>query len=297
LTGRVSIEANGASLTEQRFPGRQGRLVFAYLLAEEGRPVPRDDLAEALWGEALPATWEKALAVLVSKLRGLLEECGVDGQEALRSAFGCYQLVLPDGTWIDVAAATEAAGHADAALAAGDLAEARANAATAAALARRTFLPGDHGSWVEEKRRDLRELLVRALDCLADACLRSGDAREAVTHAEEVTALEPFRESGYRKLMQAHSAAGNNAEALRVYERCRHLLADELGAYPSPETESTYLEILRMTPAETRTPLSSVERQAEEAAARHALGSRGSSRRRGGTGGSSRPRCCSLEWT
>ena len=34
-------------------------------------------------------------------------------------------------------------------------------------------------------------------------------------------------------------------EALRVYERCRRLLADELGAYPSPETEAVYLDLLR----------------------------------------------------
>ena len=44
--------------------------------------------------------------------------------------------------------------------------------------------------------------------------------------------------------MLAQSAAGNDAEALRTYERCRSLLAEELGAYPSPETETIYLEIL-----------------------------------------------------
>jgi YVTN family beta-propeller protein len=254
LTGCVSIEAKGATLDEQDFPGRQARLVLAYLLTEHGRAVPRDELAEALWGESLPATWEKALVVLVSKLRALLEECGVDGQAALRSAFGCYQLVLPEGAWIDVAAASETVGKAEAALAAGDLAEAQAGAAAAAALARRTFLPGEHGSWVEERRRDLRELLVRSLDCLADACLRSGDAGEAVKGAAELTVLEPFRESGYRMLMRAHAAAGNNAEALRVYERCRQLLAEELGAFPSPETESTYLKILRATSGEAQRP-------------------------------------------
>lgn len=97
LTGRVSIEANGTTLDERSFPGRQGRLVFAYLLAEEGRAVPRDELADVLWGDAPPARWDKALSVLVSKLRALLEQCGVDGQQALRSAFGCYRSSYPRG--------------------------------------------------------------------------------------------------------------------------------------------------------------------------------------------------------
>ena len=245
LTGAVSIEANGVRVDEQRLPGRQGRLVLAYLLAEEGRPVPRDELAEVLWGDAPPATWEKALAVLVSKLRALLEECGIDGRAALRSAFGCYQLVLPPGAWIDVAAAREAADRAKAALDAGDIAAARDAARQAAAVTRRGFLPGEDGAWIEEKRGELSELLVRALECLVDASLAAADAREAVGHAQELTTREPYREGGYRRLMQAHAAAGDSAEALRVYERCRRLLADELGAYPSPETYSIYRELLR----------------------------------------------------
>ena len=61
-------------IDEARFPGRQGRLLFAYLVAEQGRPVPRDELAEALWGEARPATLGQGLSVLVSKLRSLLTE-------------------------------------------------------------------------------------------------------------------------------------------------------------------------------------------------------------------------------
>lgn len=245
LTGRISIEANGATLDERSFPGRQGRLVFAYLLAEDGRPVPRDELAQVLWGDVPPARWEKALTVLVSKLRRLLEDCGVDGQEALQSAFGCYQLALPPGAWIDVAAGREAVDTAEAALAAGDIGAARQAAIEAVALARRSFLPGEDGPWIEEKRRELGELLVRGLECLVEVSVAAGDAREGVRYAEELVVLEPYREGGYRWLMQAHSAAGDNAEALRVYERCRRLLADELGAYPSPETNSIYRDLLR----------------------------------------------------
>jgi sugar lactone lactonase YvrE len=44
--------------------------------------------------------------------------------------------------------------------------------------------------------------------------------------------------------MEAHIAAGNRGEALHVYEQCRRLLAEELGAYPSPETEAIYRQLL-----------------------------------------------------
>ncbi len=255
LTDRVSIETHGAVVDEQRFPGRQGRLVFAYLLAEQARPVPRGELAEALWGEMPPATWEKALSVLVSKLRALLNECGVDGAEALTSAFGCYQLRLPAGTWIDVDAADEAATAAERSLAAGEFEQARADASIAESLARRTFLPGEEGRWIEDKRADLRETLVRALDCLAETHRLTGDPRAAVRAAEELVELEPYRERGYRLLMEAQSAAGNDAEALRTYERCRRLLADELGTYPSSETEAIYRRLLEepLTAADTAT--------------------------------------------
>jgi DNA-binding SARP family transcriptional activator len=248
MTDRLAVEANGTRLDEQRFPGRQGRILFAYLAAQKGRPVPRDELAELLWGDELPATWEKALRVLMTKLRTLLSECGIDGASALTSAFGCYQLTLPDGAWIDVHAAATGAEQAEAALAAGDLDGARARASTAAELARRVFLPGEDSPWVEEQRRDLRDVLVRALECLRDAALAGGQFGDAVRHAAEITELEPFRESSYRALMQAHAAAGDPAEALRVYERCRRFLADELGAYPSPESEAVYLELLRSSP-------------------------------------------------
>ena len=248
MTERLAVEANGTRLDEQRFPGRQGRILFAYLAAQKGRPVPRDELAELLWGDELPATWEKALRVLMTKLRALLAECGIDGATALTSAFGCYQLTLPDGAWIDVHAAAIALERAETALAGADHDYARAQAATAAELARRVFLPGEDGPWVEDQRRDLRDILVRALECLRDAALANEEFGDAVRYAAEITELEPFRESGYRAQMLAHAAAGDPAEALRVYERCRRFLADELGAYPSPESEAVYRELLQSSP-------------------------------------------------
>ena len=253
LTGRVAVKTDGAVIDEAQLGGRQGRLLFAYLVAERSRPVPRDELAEALWGETPPATRDKALTVIASKLRGALADAGLDGRELLTAAFGCYRLDLPEGTWVDLFAAASSAQDAEEALAAGELDQARAAAESAESLARRPFLPGEDGTWVEQKRRDLADIRERALSVLADACLRSGAAREAAKWAEELIALSPFRDAGYRRLMEAHVVAGNRAEALRVYEQCRQLLAEELGAYPSPETDSIYRALLEAPQTSVRT--------------------------------------------
>jgi len=169
---------------------------------------------------------------------------GADDTGVLTSAFGCYRLDLPPASWVDLAAAASAVQDAEAALATGDFARAKDEAGVANALLREPFLPGEEGEWVKRKRRELDELRTRALDVLADAHLQSGAPREAVKWAKETVALEPFRETGYRRLMEAHIGAGNPAEALRVYERCRRLFAEELGAYPSPETESVDRSLL-----------------------------------------------------
>jgi class 3 adenylate cyclase len=137
------------------------------------------------------------------------------------------------------------------ALAADEPDTARLEAERALSVTRLPLLPGENSSWVEGKRRELADVRARALDCLAEACLRSGDHSEAARWAEEAIEVEPFRETGYRQLMQAHAIGGNRAEALRVYERCRHFLADELGAYPSPETESIYRELSKASTADT----------------------------------------------
>jgi basic membrane lipoprotein Med (substrate-binding protein (PBP1-ABC) superfamily)/DNA-binding SARP family transcriptional activator len=206
--------------------------------------VPRDELAEALWETDPPATWEKALSVLVSKLRTALAETGVDGTNALTAPHGCYRLDLSDGVTVDVLEAEDAVRAAERFLASDELEQATTAATLAESVLRMPFLPGDESPWVDGRRRELAELRARALGALAEACLRSGKLQESARWAEQLIEVEPFRESGYRHLMAAHIAAGNRAEALQVYERCRRLLAEELGAYPSPETESIYRGLL-----------------------------------------------------
>ena len=197
LAGRVAVEADGVVLDAGRFAGRQGRLVFAYLVAERGRAVPRDELAEALWGEAPPATWDKALTVIASKLRGGLTDAGVDGGTALTGAFGCYRLDLPEGTWVDVTVATDSVDAAEAALAAGELEEARKAGAGRGALVRQPFLPGrSRRLGRPEAPRAGRSPGPRTDGAPGTHACVSATPAEATKWADQVVALEPFREAG-----------------------------------------------------------------------------------------------------
>ncbi|HEX6331175.1 MAG TPA: bacterial transcriptional activator domain-containing protein [Actinomycetota bacterium] len=243
LTGNLAIERGDVLVTEKRLPGRQGRLTLAVLGWERARAISTDELAEIVWDGAPPGAWQTALRALVSKLRGALDGAGPDA--GIEHAFGCYQLRLPPDAWVDVEAADAAVHEAEAALRAGDLQVATGAALVANAISRRPFLAGDAGTWVEVRREHLRQVRVRALEARGGAALSRGDPVSAVIDAELVVELEPYRETGHVLLMRAHVAAGNAAHALAVYERLRMRLGDELGAEPSPETQSVFLEILR----------------------------------------------------
>lgn len=245
LAGNVCLERGTVLVTARRFPGRQGRLAFALLAAERGRALSREEIAEELWNGDLPRAWDTALRAIMSKLRRVLGEVGLDGSEALASAFGCYQLKLPDDAWVDLEAAADAVHLAESALRGGRHEEANGWALVANAVARRPFLPGEESPWAARRRAELRDIRVRALECRAATAIERTLYPLAIRDAEEVVALEPFRETAYQLLMRAHAGAGNPAEALRVYERCRALLADELGTDPSADTQAVYVDILR----------------------------------------------------
>lgn len=239
LVGELCLTAHGKVVSARRMPGRQGRLAFAYLLAERSRPVPRDELADVLWPRRLPAAHDIALSAIVSKLRGLLYELDV-GRRALTNTSGCYQLQLPADAWVDVEAAKDSVHLAESSLRAADPRTAYGHAVVACAILRRPVLLEADGGWIEAYRYGLRSLRLRALDCLAQIHAWNGEHTLALRAAQEAVELEPYRETGYRQLMVLHDRAGNRAEALRLYERLKALLASELNTGPGVEIQALF---------------------------------------------------------
>ncbi|HXT35887.1 MAG TPA: hypothetical protein VN837_09950 [Chloroflexota bacterium] len=161
LAGHLAIEMGDVLLDERSFPGRQGRLAFAYLTATHGQAVPRDVLAEVLWPAALPRSWEASLSAVISNLRMFLGKAGLSRAEVIIQVFGCYQLCLPPGSWVDIEAASEGLDKAEGAIKHGDLMTAYGWAGAAASIARRPSLPGEEGPWIETRRSELHHILLR----------------------------------------------------------------------------------------------------------------------------------------
>ena len=234
LTGRLTAERGARSFDERRLPGRQGRRALAYLALERARPVPIDELADAVWGTKTPAgAWETALSAIVSKLRAALR--GVEAR--VTTVAGCYQLALPTDAWVDVEAARRALDEAEGHVRASRFREAWGPANVATSITARPLLGGIDAEWVTRARAGLRDVRVRALECLAAVASSNGEHPLAAQLAREVIELEPFRETGWQRLMRALADGGNRAEALRAYGQCRDLLDKELGVAPSPGTE------------------------------------------------------------
>jgi SARP family transcriptional regulator, regulator of embCAB operon len=240
ICGPLAVERDGQRL-DALLPGRQGRLLFTYLVVNRHRQIPRDELAEALWREPDPAAVDARLNPLLSKLRRVFGSSSLDGRSALR-------LSLP-GAWVDLEAAAEAIHRAESSVAQQDWARAWGPALTALIVAERGFLAGEDAPWIDEIRHQLTLLRLRALECYAAAGLGLGGTEldGAVRAGWQLTRLAPLRESGYRYLMRALAAQGNLAEAISVYGDLSECLRDQLGVSPSPATRALYERLLGTT--------------------------------------------------
>ena len=68
LLGEFAVDG----VESQALGSRKARLALHLLALADGQPVPDDVLADALWADAPPAKPEDQLAVLMSRLRGVL---------------------------------------------------------------------------------------------------------------------------------------------------------------------------------------------------------------------------------
>jgi DNA-binding SARP family transcriptional activator len=221
----------------------QQRAVLGLLALRAGEPVRRSSIVQAIWDVHPPPSATNLVQVYVSRLRRLLEPQRRRGdREGIIASWSAGYRLDPDAVASDLPAFRR---WVRAARSAPDLAAACARYGDALALWRGEPLGDvdalrDHPA-VVALARERDDAVVE----LADAALATGRIDRAMPHLTALVHREPLHGAAHARLMLALAARGERAAALRVFERIRDRLADELGVGPDPELVAARQRVLR----------------------------------------------------
>ncbi|HET9168947.1 MAG TPA: BTAD domain-containing putative transcriptional regulator [Actinospica sp.] len=225
-------------------PGRRLRALLIRLALDPGRVVSAERLIDDLWRDEPPAAAHNALQALVSRLRAVV------GRATIEQGGGGYRLNVPRES-VDVVRFEQHVRSGRASLEARDAAAAAMHLRSALVLWRGRPLADVEGmEFAESEAAALEEQRVAAIEYLVDAVLaQPAPAGELLPELEQLRVAFPLRERLHARYMKVLYALGRQAEALAAYEQIRAMLADRLGADPSPELTKLHLAMLRQEPA------------------------------------------------
>jgi DNA-binding SARP family transcriptional activator/ABC-type branched-subunit amino acid transport system substrate-binding protein/streptogramin lyase len=231
LLGPLEVDVGGEPIV---IAAPKQRALLALLLLHHGERLSVDRIADALWGDAVPATATKTVQVYVAQLRKAL------GDGLLVTEPGGYRAEL-DGHGLDAVLFERLLDDGTRLLEEDDTAAARETLEAALALWRGSVLPDVPD---ENAARRLEEQRLLALERRIDADLALGRHDRVIGELQELVAREPLRERPRAQLMLALYRSGRQAEALDVYGDGRRRLVDELGLEPGPELQALERAIL-----------------------------------------------------
>jgi len=242
LLGPPQVILHGAPLT---FSRRKAVALLAYV-AMSGQPISREILADLLAGET---TDDLARQHVRNALADLIGQLGI------------YLIVTRQAITFNRAAPFRLDVEEFQRLFHDDRGSGGGRALSeAAALYRGDLLAGftlrnapAFDEWLETERQRLRGLAVHAFQTLLDRAVDDDNPAIGLALADRLLAVDPLRETSYRQAMLLLDRSGQRERALDVYDRCRRILAAQLGVAPLPETTAIY-ERLHTTPSSGRPP-------------------------------------------
>ncbi len=206
--------------------GRKTRALLAILALASPRTVLRGKLAELLWSRRPE---EQARASLRQEIHRLLETLGPAGPLVL-IVNRDHLALRPGSAWVDVDEVMRATPAKPAALSLldGDLLE----DLDGVDIAFDAWLAGERER-LHDRARGLAETVLR----------EQSDPDALITAAQQLLGIDRTHEGAWRTLMRAYAARGERGMAIQAFERCRGVLADQLDAQPSEETQRLAAEL------------------------------------------------------
>lgn len=204
---------------------RKDLALLVFLHAHRGASLSRTRLAALLWGDVADDRARHSLSQALSRLQRVLPAgaLAADGScvrlsaAALRSSNDAADGDEADGAFLD------------------------------------GFSPGrgaeEFDDWADRRRGELRRARLRRLDEAGAEAERAGDWRAAMAHGRSAVELDPFLESGHRRIMRAWHALGERNQALLHFAALTEWLRREIGRGPDPETAALAETLASSSPA------------------------------------------------
>ena len=219
---------------------RKAVALLAYL-AVSGEFQSRDTLAALLWPEMSDKRARAALRRTLSSLRAAAGDGALyitrDGLSVIEGECWCDAVAFE-------AAVTAVNHHTHAATPCPDCLP---KMEAAVSLYRDHFLSGfslrdsiAFDDWQLATTEHLRRTYVTALAWLVQSYTQAGELDKAIEMGRRRLAADPLREEAHRRLMQLYAWNGAREAALRQYRDAVHILDEELGVGPLPETTALY---------------------------------------------------------
>jgi predicted ATPase/DNA-binding SARP family transcriptional activator len=220
LFGEGSVDAGDGPRLVDALP--KALPLLAYLLIRRDAPIPRDQLAFALWPDDDEEAARANLRRHLFRLMRLLP----DAPAATPWIISSRKSVKwnPQATyWLDIVEFERLCGNA-------------ANASEAIGLYGDGLLARVQEPWLAPERARLQALQQRNLSAAYDDAARRRDFGPAIAIASALLRLEPENEAALRRVMSARYEGGDRSGALAEFERFAATLFEELGEHPMPET-------------------------------------------------------------
>ncbi len=252
LFGALEVTVGERYISEGKWR-KKARALFAILILNLGRDVPRDELFKQIWPSASRASALDNFYILWSNCVSIV------GESPYLERNGEFCRMDPRYVKSDVGEFEQLSRHLLAADR--DSNYLLDTYAKIEALYRGCLLPSENKvSIINIQRERYRALFVDAMVAATDCALRIGDTRIALWFARKAIEEDPSREDVYRALMKAQIAAGQRCPAIKTYLSCREFLQSTLGLDPSVETRGLYDTLITTDPSLLRLDSSSFTR-------------------------------------
>lgn len=221
-----------------------GQSVLGYLLLAGRRKISRQRLAGTFWPDSSEADARACLSTVLWRLQQRLNGGRADQEPYLLAGRHDVAFNWDAAYRLDIEVFEAGVQRALFAPAGGDAGGQVEALQRVLALYRGDLVEDDDRDCFTIERERFRLRYRAGLSKLLEFQRAVGDQLAILDSCSRILRFDPASEEAHRTMIGAHLRLSDRASAVRQYWRCRHILADELGVSPMPETTALVAEFL-----------------------------------------------------